>query len=114
MITSTWKKSTRSGPNCDNCVEAREANGLIEIRDTKLGEASPVFSVSKSDWETFLGEIKQGITCPTGGVLDTWVEGAGMTMKSFDAQGVELNFTGDEWKAFVEGVKAAEFDLQPA
>ena len=59
---ATWRKSTRSSPSGDNCVEVAFAAGAVAVRDTK------------------------------------------------DRQAAMLLFTGDEWEAFIEGVKAGEFD----
>jgi hypothetical protein len=60
--TAAWRKSSRSSPSGDNCVEVAFAADAVAVRDTK------------------------------------------------DRQAAMLLFTGDEWKAFIEGVKAGEFD----
>lgn len=61
---ATFRKSTRSSPSGDNCVEVAFApDGTIGVRDSKN---------------------------PGGGVLE---------------------FTPDEWKAFIGGVNDGEFDI---
>jgi hypothetical protein len=60
--TALWRKSTRSSPSGDNCVEVAFAGEAVAVRDTKNREAAM------------------------------------------------LVFTGAEWSAFVDGVKAGEFD----
>ena len=60
--SAVWRKSSRSSPSGDNCVEVAFAGDAVAVRDTK------------------------------------------------DRQGAMLLFTGEEWKAFIEGVKTGEFD----
>jgi hypothetical protein len=51
-----WKKSTASGPwTTDNCVEVAGGENLEEIlvRDTKLGEDSPVLHFNREEWNAF-------------------------------------------------------------
>lgn len=77
MITEQWAKSTFSGPDSDNCLEARWkkssrsgaaghcveaqfAADMIQVRDTKLGEASPVLSYTRAEWSAFLEGAAQG------------------------------------------------------
>jgi hypothetical protein len=33
--TATWRRSTRSGPYTDNCVEVAFVDGAIAVRDSK-------------------------------------------------------------------------------
>lgn len=54
MSTSPWRKSTRSGSGGSNCVEARTHDGRLQIRDSKLGEDSPILDLSGTDWLSFL------------------------------------------------------------
>jgi hypothetical protein len=79
---TAWRKSTRSGPGNDsNCVELRRAwrkgslsggdnnSDCVElascpegdgfhVRDSKLGEASPVFDLSASDLMSLLSHTR--------------------------------------------------------
>lgn len=59
MLTSTYRKSSYSGGQ-GACVEARTNNGRIQVRDTKLGEASPVLGFAPSGWSALLSSIKAG------------------------------------------------------
>lgn len=113
MITNDWAKSSYSGPN-GNCVEARIDNGHVLVRDSKLGAASPVLNFSARDWELFTGEIRDGFACPAGGMIEIWVAKDGIQMLHRADTTTRLCFTWDEWKAFLDGVEANEFDLQPA
>lgn len=55
----TWRKSSYSSGN-DNCVEVGSAPGARGVRDSKLGESSPVLMFSRGAFADFLGEIKAG------------------------------------------------------
>jgi hypothetical protein len=58
MLTNEWRKSSRSaGGNNDQCVEARQADLVIQVRDSKLGDASPILAASAADWRGFLNAV---------------------------------------------------------
>lgn len=114
-----WKKSTRSnGTGGSNCVQVRSDDERVLVRDTKLGESSPVISMSRKDWSDFITEIKQGITCPIGGTVQVWMSGPAWEIVDMahvvdiTDSDLRLSFTQDEWTAFLEGVKDGEFDLK--
>ncbi|THV29039.1 DUF397 domain-containing protein [Glycomyces paridis] len=45
-----WRKSTRStNSGQSNCVEARNVCSGFQVRDSKLGDDSPVFDLSAAD-----------------------------------------------------------------
>lgn len=52
-----WRKSTRSG-NEGSCVEVGDGNVDIAVRDTKLGESSPILTFDSSQWRTFIVSTK--------------------------------------------------------
>ncbi|MFG3338976.1 DUF397 domain-containing protein [Glycomyces sp. NPDC048151] len=54
MSQNGWRKSSRSGGDGDNCVEARVAVAGFQVRDSKLGEESPVFSLAAADFTGLL------------------------------------------------------------
>ncbi|RRS01764.1 DUF397 domain-containing protein [Glycomyces terrestris] len=54
MLTENWKKSSRSGNQGGACVEARAHSGVAQVRDTKLGESSPILEASAADWTALL------------------------------------------------------------
>ena len=35
LTQATWFKSSKSGPNCDNCVEVAYVTGAVGVRDSK-------------------------------------------------------------------------------
>lgn len=55
-----WKKSSYSGGNGGSCVELRDNDGRREIRDSKLGDASPILSFSPAAVAELLADIKDG------------------------------------------------------
>ncbi|MFC3493346.1 Scr1 family TA system antitoxin-like transcriptional regulator [Glycomyces rhizosphaerae] len=58
---SKWRKSTRSNPQGD-CVEFRSANGSFLVRDSKLGESSPVLGIDSSSFTAMLDNLKRRLT----------------------------------------------------
>lgn len=58
MTPGPWRRSTRSSPNGANCVEARINYGAPQLRDSKLGEASPILTLSRSDFAALLACVK--------------------------------------------------------
>ncbi|CAM3270942.1 DUF397 domain-containing protein [Stackebrandtia soli] len=56
MTPGKWRKPSRSG-NGGNCVEARIAS-LVEVRDSKLGDASPILSMSAEDFGALLNAAR--------------------------------------------------------
>jgi hypothetical protein len=54
-----WIKATASGAN-GNCVEMRSHDGLIQVRDSKHGDASPVLSFTRAEWAAWLDGTKKG------------------------------------------------------
>ncbi|MQM24449.1 DUF397 domain-containing protein [Glycomyces albidus] len=50
-----WRKSRRSSGAQDSaCVEARPASSGFQVRDSKLGDASPVFDLERTDFTSLL------------------------------------------------------------
>ncbi|MEV0645171.1 DUF397 domain-containing protein [Phytomonospora sp. NPDC050363] len=57
MKPSPWRKSSRSGNNGGACVEARTHVGQFHVRDSKLGDTSPILSVDAAQWRGFLAAV---------------------------------------------------------
>lgn len=53
-----WVKSSRSSGNGGACVEVRSTSDTILLRDSKLGDASPVLPFSREAWRTFVQSVK--------------------------------------------------------
>lgn len=56
---AAWRKSTRSGPNCDNCVEVAFVAGAIAVRDSK-NPTGPALIFTPDEWDAFVGGAKDG------------------------------------------------------
>lgn len=53
-----WRKSSYSGGNGGNCVEvAGDAGGGLLVRDSKLGDASPVLYFRADEWAAFIAGV---------------------------------------------------------
>ncbi|THV26418.1 DUF397 domain-containing protein [Glycomyces paridis] len=59
MLTSEWKKASRSSNQGGNCVAARVFGTDVQVRDTKLGRISPILSASPADWAALLGGLRR-------------------------------------------------------
>ena len=55
-MKSPWRKSSRSGGQ-GNCLEVR-LKGTPEVRDSKMGDASPVLVLSRNDFVALLNNVK--------------------------------------------------------
>jgi hypothetical protein len=53
-MTSPWRKARRSNDQGANCVEARSNENRFEVRDSKLGDASPVFGLAPAEFTSLL------------------------------------------------------------
>jgi len=57
---SAWRKSSLSSGG-DNCVEVGFGDdGTIGVRDTKQKGRGPVLVFTPSEWEAFLGGVRNG------------------------------------------------------
>jgi hypothetical protein len=73
------------------------AGTIVELRDTKLGDASPVVRFTPREWRQFLAAVPR------------WPVAADRRFRV-----VDLAFTVAEWRAFRAGVAAGEFDVPTA
>lgn len=54
----SWRKSSYSGNNGGNCVEAGSIPGRVLVRDTQA-QAGAVLKFSAASWRVFVGQVKQ-------------------------------------------------------
>jgi hypothetical protein len=54
FLSAEWKKSSRSNNQGGACVEVRAHDGVVQVRDTKLGEDSPILDASPAAWRALL------------------------------------------------------------
>ena len=55
----SWRKSSRSGPYSDNCVEVAFTGDAVAVRDSK-NPAAAVLVFTPAEWLAFLGGAKDG------------------------------------------------------
>ena len=68
MTPGKWRKSTRSGPASNNCVETRTFNtatALIEVRDSKA-PALGSLAIDRPEFIALLDSVKLSTTCRSG------------------------------------------------
>ncbi|MEU5874196.1 DUF397 domain-containing protein [Glycomyces sp. NPDC047369] len=54
-VETRWRKSSMSSGNgSTNCVEARAHCNVFDVRDSKFGDDSPVFTVEAEDFAALL------------------------------------------------------------
>jgi hypothetical protein len=59
LANAIWRRSTRSGPYSDNCVEVAFVDGAIAMRDSKNPSGS-VLIFTPSEWDAFVEGAKDG------------------------------------------------------
>lgn len=57
MTPGKWRKSSRSAGNSGNCVEARLNETGPEVRDSKMGDGSPILRVSREEFAALLDSV---------------------------------------------------------
>jgi hypothetical protein len=55
---TNWHKASSSQGQENGCVEVGSVPGVVGVRDTKLGAASPILPFAVTDWETFLDGVR--------------------------------------------------------
>ena len=59
LSRATWAKSSFSGNN-NGCVEVARLDGQVFVRDSKLGEGSPVLAFNSHEWACFVAGVRDG------------------------------------------------------
>lgn len=54
-----WRKSTKSGPVSDNCVEVADAGDAVVVRHSKHHEG-PVIAYTRDEFRAFVEGAKDG------------------------------------------------------
>jgi hypothetical protein len=55
---TNWHKASFSQGGENGCVEVGSVPGLVGVRDTKLGAASPILVFAPEEWEAFLVGVR--------------------------------------------------------
>ncbi|SCG15537.1 protein of unknown function [Micromonospora echinofusca] len=57
---NSWFKSTKSGPNCDNCVDIKfNGGGNVEVRSSRDPQG-PTIVFDAGEWDAFIAGAKAG------------------------------------------------------
>ena len=59
IAAAAWRKSSRSGPWTDNCVEVAFVGDSILVRDSK-NPSGAVLVFTPSEWDAFVNGAKDG------------------------------------------------------
>lgn len=58
LIRAVWRKSSRSSPTSNDCVEvATYSSGIIAVRDSK-NPSGPKLAFTRQEWITFTRDVK--------------------------------------------------------
>ena len=58
---TNWHKASFSQGQENGCVEVGSLPGLVGVRDTKLGAASPILAFAPEEWEAFLVGVRNNV-----------------------------------------------------
>ncbi|MFE3030558.1 DUF397 domain-containing protein [Streptomyces canus] len=58
LSNARWYKSSYSNGEGGDCVEVAATRDLVPVRDSKLGNDSPVLAFPTDTWTRFLGLLK--------------------------------------------------------
>jgi hypothetical protein len=125
-VAATWQKSsfcngasscvelawvTSSRCNNGSCVQVACCEGEVWVRDSKLGEDSPVLRFTVGSWWSYIAAVKTRQLGTYGGpVLLTRSAGEPWRMWHERDWFTALEFTDAEVDAFVAGINGGEFD----
>lgn len=56
-VEAAWFKSSYSRDS-DDCVETAPGPDVVYLRDSKLGDASPILSISLAQWRSLLATVR--------------------------------------------------------
>ena len=64
-LVSEFKVAWRKSSHCDGgaCAEVAlvAVPGEVLVRDSKLGDASPILTFTPAEWAVFLGQVRAGL-----------------------------------------------------
>ncbi|MFV2104439.1 DUF397 domain-containing protein [Micromonospora sp. LOL_024] len=60
LTQASWFKSSKSGPNCDNCVEVAYVTGAVGVRDSK-DRSGPALVFAPDGWHAFVAGTREGV-----------------------------------------------------
>ena len=106
-----WRISSYSREE-EQCVEVAPRAGGTLMRHSKSPEAGTI-SFSGGEWIRFTRDARSNRPSTNGAAAIERTDDGGATVRSA-RDGLELRFTEGEWRAFVSGIRAGEFDFHRA
>jgi hypothetical protein len=114
-ISTGWFKASFSSPS-QECVEVRFEGQVVHIRDSKYRRdpandpaREPIITVTAEEWTALLDELT-GAAPGTNRALNAETgTGDGTSLRHVES-GVVLRYTQAEWRSYLAGVHAHEFD----
>jgi hypothetical protein len=114
-ISTGWFKASFSSPSQD-CVEVRFEGQVVHIRDSKYrrvpangAAGEPIITVTAEQWTALLDELTGDATAGANGALIVEAATDGVDLRHAES-GVVLHYTPAEWRSYLAGVHAHEFD----
>ncbi|WP_405135112.1 DUF397 domain-containing protein [Nocardia sp. NBC_01388] len=108
-MSTEFFKSTYSGAN-QSCVEIAHHEDIVLIRDSKYvgpAEIQPLVTIPAAHWTQFLELALGGNSGQLGELAVTVHKDGGASIAGPDEV---LDYTSDEWDAFLKGVCDRQFD----
>jgi hypothetical protein len=102
-----WTASSRCAGG--DCVQVRHDDDVVYVRDSKLGDDSPVQEWPLTYWEFLCDAIVADLPRFSG---FRKLDDGGVELRWAHIHPAPLIFDAGEWKAFVLGVRAGEFDRE--
>ena len=109
-MSTEFYKSTYSGAN-QSCVEIAHGADVVLIRDSKYvgpAEIRPLVTIPAAHWPQFLELALGGSSVQLGELAVTVHKDGSASIESSDQT---LDYTADEWDAFLKGVVDRQFDI---
>jgi len=110
-----WFKSSSSN-NANQCVEVRFDGERVSIRDSKYRRnpanpgREPIIAVTAAQWALWLDELTGRAAVGANGALSVETAPDGAVTLRAAGTGTALRYTDSEWRAYLAGVRAGEFD----
>ncbi len=114
-----WVSACGSG----SCVEVSHLGDRVLVRDSKLGEESPVIEFTPAGWRSFSvvaeeWNREETVLVSGGRLMNTRLIGSDLPVCLAAEPDViagwprHLHFSWEEWDSFVEGVRAGKFEVK--
>ncbi|WP_037068965.1 DUF397 domain-containing protein [Pseudonocardia acaciae] len=108
MPQDAWRTSSYTR-DTELCVEVAPTAGGALIRHSRRPDAGTI-SFSSGEWLRFIRDARSNRPSTNGAAEIELADDGAARVRSL-RDGLELHFTDGEWRAFVSGIRAGEFDF---